>query len=46
MIGDVVHLLQDPVRIDVTVRTPGGAVERPGLGLGAGIAGVSVIVSA
>lgn len=46
MIGDVVHLLEDPVGIDVTVGAPGGAIQRPGLGLGARVPGVTVVVLA
>lgn len=46
VIGDVVHLLEDPVRVDVTVGAPGGAVQRPGLGLGARVPGVAVVVLA
>ncbi|KAG7200673.1 hypothetical protein KM043_001226 [Ampulex compressa] len=46
MISYVMDLLEDPIGVNVTVGASGGAVDRPGLRLGAGIPGVAVIVLA
>lgn len=40
------HLLKNPIRIDITVGSPGGTVERPGFGFGARVPSVTVIVLA
>lgn len=40
------HLLKNPVGIDVTVGSPGGTVERPRFGFGARVPGIAIIVLA
>lgn len=46
MIGDVMHLLKNPIGINVTIGSSGGTVERSGFGFGARVSGVTVIILA